>query len=87
MTLPCEEVNTVSAVTAGGGGLGMVGGAHHISNHMVVPALGSVHPQDAEHDKNHGPRVHQGAHRRAAARAASAGVEARRLGRLCVGGR
>lgn len=72
----------MSCVGASRGGWG-----HHISNDVVVPALGSVHSQDAKHDKNHGPSVDQGAHCRAAAHTATARVEAKRLGRLSVGRR
>lgn len=97
MTLPFKERSTScqqhpdcrwdqSAVWVEGGGT-MRGGTHHVSNDVVVPALRSVHPQDAKHDENHGAGVHQGAHCRAAAHAATAGVEAKRLGRLSVGRR
>lgn len=74
-------------VGAGGGGGGGGGGWYHISNDMVVPALRSVHSQDAKHYKNHCPSVDQRAHRRAAAHTATARVEAKRLGRLSVGHR
>lgn len=60
-------------------------GPHHISNDVVVPALSSVHSQDAKHNKNHRPSVDQWTHSRVATCTTAARVEAKRLGWLSFG--
>lgn len=54
---------------------------------MVVPAFGSIHSQDAKHNKNHRPGVDQGTHGWVATCAAAAWVEAKRFGWLGLGSR
>lgn len=60
---------------------------HHISNHVVVPAFGSVHSQDPKHKENHGSGVDQRTHRRLAAHTAAARIEAKRFGWFRFGSR
>lgn len=61
--------------------------AAHISNHVVVPAFGSVHSQDPKHKENHGSGVDQRTHRWLAAHTAAARIEAKRFGWFRFGSR